>query len=216
MFLSRNSLSDDGSRKIKVTDTYVYSDAKNVYDRPPYVARFEIENTDLPVKQFSFINLHLKPSNVFNESMELRPVVDEIYRKKIDNIVIMGDMNFDCRYMPAYKKEIVRKELSEFQFYINDDVSTTTSSALCALDRILISGDAFKNSVVPNSNGTYLYYEEFGIPLETADLVSDHFPVEIKFSDQGKRATPIPPIVTKEVPLLLGSFNIQSLGIYNI
>ena len=162
----RNSLNENGSRKIRINKTYVYNDTKQIYDRPPYVAQFQIENTGLPVKQFSMINLHLRPENVYNESLELRTVADEIYKQSINNVLIMGDMNFDCRYMPNYKKEIVRKQLSEFQFYINEDASTTTSLAKCALDRILISGDAFKNSVVPNSNGTYHYYTEFNIPLE--------------------------------------------------
>lgn len=111
------------------------------------------------------INIHLKPSNVLNESLALRPVINEIYKTN-KNILIMGDMNFDCKYMSGVKKQTVRNELSEFTFYINDDVSTTTSTSLCALDRILISGDLMKNSVVPNSNQTYLYYKEFDMTLE--------------------------------------------------
>ena len=111
------------------------------------------------------INIHLKPSNVLNESLALRGVVNEIFETN-KNILIMGDMNFDCKYMSGVKKQKVRDEFSEFTFYINDDVSTTTSTSLCALDRILISGDLMKNSVVSNSNQTYLYYKEFNMTLE--------------------------------------------------
>ena len=111
------------------------------------------------------INIHLKPSNVLNESLALRGVVNEIFETN-KNILIMGDMNFDCKYMSGVKKQKVRDEFPEFTFYINDDVSTTTSTSLCALDRILISGDLMKNSVVSNSNQTYLYYKEFNMTLE--------------------------------------------------
>lgn len=210
-FLYRNSITDNGSRKIKLRNTYVFDDKEEIYDRSPYVGQFNIENTDLPVKDFSMINLHLKPWNVLNESLALRKVVDEINLYN-DNIIIMGDMNFDCRYIAGYKKEIVRKELSEFQFYINDDVSTTTSSALCALDRILISGSAFKNSVVEGSNSTYLYYKEFGMTLDQADDVSDHFPVEIRFDNIKPVTEYVRVFDNKEKPLKIGSFNIQSLG----
>lgn len=204
---------NDGSTRIKLINDYVYNDIEGIYDRLPYVAHFQIENTEFPVKSFSMINLHLKPSNVLNESLALRPVINDIKDKYNENIIIMGDMNFDCRYMSSAKKQMVRDELSEFTFYINDDVSTTTSSALCALDRILISGETFKTSVVQESNSTYLYYKEFDMTLEEADKISDHFPVEIKFNKPVERVvTTKKPYDNKEPSLVIGSFNIQSLG----
>ncbi len=112
------------------------------------------------------INLHLRPDNVLNESLALRGAIREINYKYNDNILIMGDMNFDCKYMSGVKREKVRQELAEFTFYINDDISTTTSDAFCALDRILISGVNFKNSVLSGSNSTYLYYPQMNLTLQ--------------------------------------------------
>ncbi len=111
------------------------------------------------------INLHLKPANVLAESLELRNVIDEILVRS-KNVLVMGDMNFDCRYMSSAKKEVVRLALSEFDWYINDDVSTTTSAANCALDRILMTGDLLKEAVIQGSNQTYLYFKEFNMTKE--------------------------------------------------
>ncbi len=166
-YLYRNSLKDnDGSRKILVENDYVYNDLKNVYDRPPYVAHFSLINSELTVTELTMINLHLTTTSVYNESLALREVVDEIKFDYNENIIIMGDLNFDCRYISGARRELVRQKLAEFTFYISDDVSTTTSNALCALDRILISGDSLKNSVIKGSNSTYLYYKDFGMTIE--------------------------------------------------
>ncbi len=143
----------------------MYTDANRVYERPPHVAHFHIKNSDLPLSFFSMINLHLKPANVLAESLELRNVIDEILVRS-KNVLVMGDMNFDCRYMSSAKKEVVRLALPEFDWYINDDVSTTTSAANCALDRILMTGDLLKEAVIQGSNQTYLYFKEFNMTLE--------------------------------------------------
>ena len=70
-----------GDRTIKAVYQYVYVDSKSVYDRPPYVVNFNIsyENAEIEASltQFSLVNLHLRPTQVLNESLELRNVVDK-------------------------------------------------------------------------------------------------------------------------------------------
>lgn len=146
---------------------YVYNDIDAKYERPPYVADFEVKNSDLPVDKFTIVNINLKPSNALVENLALKEVVNKIYETN-ENVLIMGNMNFDCKYMSNAKKEMVRIELSEFTFLINDDVATTTStsSSLCAMDRILATGSKLIESVVPESNKTYLYYDEFDMTLD--------------------------------------------------
>jgi hypothetical protein len=141
---------------------YVYDDKKSVYERSPYIAQFQIINSNLPITDFCMINLHLKPANVYNESFELRNVVNQIDHP---HIMIMGDMNFDCRYMSSSKRDEFRKSFPEYTFYINDDQSTTTSVSLCSYDRILINNNGLQNQVVPNSNQTNVYYPRLGLTL---------------------------------------------------
>ena len=100
-----------------------------------------------------------------NESLELKHVVQkykELTNEK--NVAILGDMNFDCSYCSNKNKDLVRKELDEFSWYISDKVPTTISVSSCAYDRILVTGDAFNAAIVKASNKTYRYDYEFEIP----------------------------------------------------
>ena len=143
-----------------MNNAYVFNDTKDSFDRSPYIAEFSLNHTDLPVKDFTIINLTIKPTDALEENLALRDVIESIPNH---NLMIMGDMNFDCNSMSNAKKEKVREELSEFEFFINDDVSTTTNLDECALDRILMSSDVFKNSVLPGSNQSYIYYKNFWV-----------------------------------------------------
>lgn len=95
------------NRKIKAIYEYVYPDTNSIYDRPPYIVNFNItdnlnRNDDTQTishKQFSLINLHLRPTHVLNESLELRNVIDKhrSYFNKTNfenNIIIMVYNNF--------------------------------------------------------------------------------------------------------------------------
>lgn len=179
IILYRNQKVSNGNRAIQVLHQYVFNDADNVYERSPFVGHFKISNTNLPISDFYMINLHLKPTQVYEESFALRKVVTEI---KHPHIVIMGNMNFDCGYMASYKRDAFKEAFPDFTFFINDDESTTTSTTSCAYDRILINNNGLQNQVVPNSNQTNLYYLRLGLTLEEANKISDHFPVEIKFA----------------------------------
>ena len=64
------------------------------------------------------------------------------------------------------KKDIVRKELSEFSWYINDNEATTVSAKPCAYDRILVTGGKFKKAIIKASNKTYRYDKEFKMDID--------------------------------------------------
>jgi hypothetical protein len=144
---------------------YLYDDKDDKFDRPPHVVTFKIENTDLSIDEFSLCNIHLKTTDVLNESLALRDVADKHFARQGQNgnLAILGDMNFDEPYIFNKNRNSVRDVLSEFQWFINDDVSTTTSAKLSALDRILIAGPQFINAVIPETNNTWRYDLEFGI-----------------------------------------------------
>lgn len=57
--------------------------------------------------------------------------------------------------------------------YISDKVETTVSADKCALDRIIIAGDAFKKAVIEKTNQTYYYNLEFGLSLNEVYKLPD-------------------------------------------
>lgn len=165
-----------------------------IYDRPPYIVKFQVSNYSLSLDTFSLVNVHLRPTAVLNESLELRNVVDK-YKNltKETNIAILGDLNFDCSYCSNKNKDIVRSELYDFSWYISDKVATTISTTSCAYDRILVTGDKFNSAIVQFSNKTYRYDAEFQIPPEEVNkiqflerilkefLKANHFYIFLKF-----------------------------------
>ncbi len=175
--------------KLNLTQFYVYNDISKVYSRKPFIAHFKLEDSsndsqnDLqndPQNKIDFwmVNLHLRPKPklaLSNELAELRKVVDEIKYKNIDpNIVIMGDMNFDCAYANETQRTKIKSVLSDFTFYIDDGVATTISNKLsCAYDRILINnGSGLSKMVVPSSHGPYYYNNSL---IDIQDKVSLKF-----------------------------------------
>ena len=159
---------------------YVYDDIDFVYERSPYIAKFSLRNSSFPFADFDMINLHLKPASVLNESMQLRDVINKIYTTdQTENIIIMGDMNFDCGYISTKNRLMVQSVLFEFDSFIADKVPTTIAAELCALDRIFIAGNQLKDFIVPASNKTFIYYEQFNKTLTEVELKC--FILKIKF-----------------------------------
>lgn len=60
---------------------------------------------------------------------------------------------------------------------INNQVKTNTRQT-CTYDRILINGEKFVNAIVPRSNTTVDFSKVFGMTLEDALRISDHFPIK--------------------------------------
>jgi endonuclease/exonuclease/phosphatase family metal-dependent hydrolase len=93
-------------------------------------------------------------------------------------ILIVGDFNADCSYISNKRQQLLRTiDYVDFTWIINNQVKTNTRQT-CTYDRILINGDNFVNAIVPNSNTTVNYQENFGMTLEEALDVSDHIPVK--------------------------------------
>jgi deoxyribonuclease-1/deoxyribonuclease-1-like protein len=100
MKIKKRIVEENNKRKITVTNDYVYNDVLGVYERPPYVAKFQISESTVSIRDFYVLNVHLRPQNVFLESLDLRNVVDEILLEDSNhNIAVLGDFNFDCDYI---------------------------------------------------------------------------------------------------------------------
>ncbi|CAF2515826.1 unnamed protein product [Rotaria sp. Silwood2] len=60
---------------------------------------------------------------------------------------------------------------------INNEVKTNTRQT-CTYDRILINCDKFVRAIVQGSNTTVNIQQRFGMTLDQALDISDHFPVK--------------------------------------
>lgn len=170
----------DGAKK---TDTF---------EREPYVLLFSSKTTVL--KEFALAGVHIAPEDAVDEIKALKEVFIDIQRKMgTTDIMIMGDLNADCSYVPRYKwKEIALKADPSYYWLIDDGVDTTVSKTDCAYDRFIGKGSGFKDNggVVPGSAKVFNYMEEYKLSLDQALLISDHFPIEFKLKDKGAVSSP--------------------------
>ncbi|CAF5192894.1 unnamed protein product, partial [Rotaria magnacalcarata] len=93
-------------------------------------------------------------------------------------ILIVGDCNSDCSYISLTRQQSLRSiNYADFVWMINNQVKTNTRQT-CTYDRILINGDKFVGAIVPGSNTTVNFQQDFDLTLNEALDVSDHFPVK--------------------------------------
>jgi len=92
-------------------------------------------------RQLVLIGVHIKPDKAVEEMEALVDVHAAVKRHwRTDDILIMGDLNADCRY--ASKKDLGGLKLRtdrRFSWLIDDDVDTTTGKSDCAYDRCVRS-----------------------------------------------------------------------------
>jgi len=121
-------------------------------------------------------------STSFNDALEQNVVdatVDNKPSLKTNHpILIVGDFNADCSYI-SLRRQLMLRTISyvDFTWMINNQVKTNTRQT-CTYDRIFINGDKFVNAIVPNSNTTVNYQEQFGMTLDEALGISDHVPIK--------------------------------------
>jgi len=220
-----------------VAETWLYSDAQDVYSRDPFIARFLVNSEALD--QFVVVGLHTAPDETPRELMELDQVAAEIRdRKSCANIIMMGDFNADCGYANRKELKAIRDEIPRFKWLISDDEDTTVSRTVCAYDRIIVSGEALKRASPPEFGGSVFRFDKvinFASSQVTPKQISDHYPVEVDLNLRKQLPTqPPPPIIcsTEEerarqrskmldncgampavTSLLVGAFNIQRFGV---
>ncbi|KAI1900003.1 hypothetical protein AGOR_G00067740 [Albula goreensis] len=178
MFLYRDDLVD-------LVGSYQYEDDqvgdKDVFAREPYILRFACLDTVL--KDLVLIPVHTKPEDSEKELDELYDVFLTVKKKwKTDNIMILGDFNADGAYVSNRKMKGIRiRSDKNFHWLIGDDEDTTTNTGNeHTYDRIVVYGDDMVEAVVPNSAKPFNFQEVFGLTMEVALSVSDHYPVEVE------------------------------------
>ncbi|KAF7644558.1 hypothetical protein LDENG_00219870 [Lucifuga dentata] len=178
MFLYRDDLVD-------LVGSYQFDDqvteGGDVFAREPYILRFKCLNTVL--KDLVMIPVHTKPEDSDKELDELYDVFQHIKKKwRTDNVMILGDFNADGAYVTKSDMKSIRiRSDKNFHWLIGDDVDTTASTRNNhTYDRIVIYGDDMLQAIVPNSAKPFNFQVAYGLTIEQALKVSDHYPVEVK------------------------------------
>jgi len=93
-------------------------------------------------------------------------------------IIIAGDFNADCAYISPKRQKLLQTiNYVDFHWVISNQVKTNTRQT-CTYDRFIVNGDNFVNAIVPNSNTTVNFQEQFAMTLDEALDISDHVPIK--------------------------------------
>ncbi|KAI5932479.1 Deoxyribonuclease-1 [Manis javanica] len=170
--------------QVSVPDSYQYDDGcepcgNDTFSREPAVIRVHSPLTE--VRDFAIVPLHAAPSDAVAEIDALYDVyLDVQQRWGLEDIMLMGDFNAGCSYVSPSSWPSIRLRTSPaFQWLIPDTADTTVTSTHCAYDRIVVAGTLLQRAVVPGSAAPFDFQAAFGLSNETAQAVSDHYPVEV-------------------------------------
>ncbi|XP_036870301.1 deoxyribonuclease-1 isoform X6 [Manis javanica] len=171
--------------QVSVPDSYQYDDGcepcgNDTFSREPAVIRVHSPLTE--VRDFAIVPLHAAPSDAVAEIDALYDVyLDVQQRWGLEDIMLMGDFNAGCSYVSPSSWPSIRLRTSPaFQWLIPDTADTTVTSTHCAYDRIVVAGTLLQRAVVPGSAAPFDFQAAFGLSNETAQAVSDHYPVEVR------------------------------------
>jgi len=89
------------------------------------------------VDELVLIGVHTDPDTAVDEMQALVDVHAAVSRRwNTDDVLIMGDLNADCRYASGRaRRRLTLTTDSRFTWLIDDDVDTTTTSTDCTYDR---------------------------------------------------------------------------------
>ncbi|XP_075250980.1 deoxyribonuclease-1-like isoform X2 [Convolutriloba macropyga] len=170
------------SNKLKLDTSYVYPDPTDIFERPPYIAKFSVIGTNFA---FAMIGIHAKASSkmTFDEIQALYDVAENVkVDLNLNDIVIIGDLNADCSYLSNSKKSKLNlvKDTSYHWAIGNNEDTTVKESTNCAYDRIIYTGDTLKQGF--ERYGVVNLEVEYNIGEKQAGKISDHYPVYAVFN----------------------------------
>ncbi|CAH1271235.1 DNASE1 [Branchiostoma lanceolatum] len=155
------------SSGLSVSDAYLYDDGdessgNDTFAREPYVIRFNSSQT--VVQDFVLIPCHTAPHEAVQEIDHLFDVYqDAVARWGVDDVMVLGDLNADCRYVTSGEWDQIRLWTDpRFTWLIGSDATTD-----CAYDRFVVAGDDFVNGINASSVSVFNYKDAFNI---TQDL----------------------------------------------
>jgi endonuclease/exonuclease/phosphatase family metal-dependent hydrolase len=173
--VDREYVYDDGDENLNSDGVTV-----DTFEREPYIVSFTSTSTKL--KRFVLAGLHISPSEAVKELQALEKVFDDIKTYlNVEDIMIMGDFNADCSYVPNYKWETIPiKTYPSYTWWIGDESDTTVANTNCAYDRFISVGSGFETGVVNGSAKVFKFDTEFQLNQSFSLDVSDHYPIEFE------------------------------------
>lgn len=155
---------------------YVYSDIDDIFLREPYVAEFKANNSNF---DFVLITIHTDPDTATQEINGLPAVVFDAKKRFTGegDFIIMGDLNADCSSFKENGQSTLRA--SEYYWIIDNSVDTTTRSADCTYDRIIITEPATTD--LADESGIFYFDRAYYLNHNSTIAVSDHYPVFAAF-----------------------------------
>ncbi|KAK2509288.1 hypothetical protein MC885_014103 [Smutsia gigantea] len=171
--------------QVSVPDSYQYDDGcepcgNDTFSREPAVIRVLSPLTE--VREFAIVPLHAAPSDAVAEIDALYDVYLDVRQKwGLEDVMLMGDFNAGCSYVsPSSWPSIRLRTDPAFQWLIPDTADTTVTSTHCAYDRIVVAGTLLQHAVMPGSAAPFDFQAAFGLSNQTAQAISDHYPVEVR------------------------------------
>ncbi|XP_075939203.1 deoxyribonuclease-1-like [Anarhichas minor] len=174
------------ARIVSVVRYYTYDDipygSYSRFSRPPFIVEF---STHTAVGKFVLIPQHTSPSDAVLQIDALYDVVAYVRNYwNTNNIVLLGDFNAGDNYVSSPRWKWIRLSADPwFHWLITNDQDTTVprqGKTGFPYDRIVVTDDMMKNGVMPGSAKVYNFMSAFGLTLDEALAVSDHFPVEVR------------------------------------
>lgn len=91
----------------------------------------------LDVSDFAMAAIHTSPSEAVSEIDRLVDVYDDIAQRwSLNDVIILGDFNAGCSYVPKSAWEKIRLATDRrFYWLFSDDVDTTVANSDCPYDR---------------------------------------------------------------------------------
>ncbi|XP_046566005.1 deoxyribonuclease-1-like [Haliotis rubra] len=169
------------SDRVNVVASHLFTESGgDVFEREPFCLLLNIPGQAGPWR-LALIGLHAKPTNAVEELQHLFHQVEAEVKLtwNTQNLLYLGDMNADCRYLPVSHQMVTGMFQHPGYFsLIGSDADTTTGRSNCAYDRIVATGNDLISAV--QSSRVYPYDLELGLDPTLTSRVSDHYPVEVE------------------------------------
>jgi endonuclease/exonuclease/phosphatase family metal-dependent hydrolase len=157
------------------SESYVFDDVSDGFEREPFVARFRAGDFD-----FIAVNVHIKPDDAPAEIALMEAVVEQAVHKYEDDqdVIVFGDFNADGSY---FSEEILDgfRNPKIYTWLIPDYFDTTVGGSSNTYDRIIIVSEHTYEDAA-DTIGVFRFDEVFGLSVEQSEEVSDHFPVWVE------------------------------------
>jgi endonuclease/exonuclease/phosphatase family metal-dependent hydrolase len=163
---------------------YTVPDPQDQFQRPPMVAQFRVRGPD-PRQAFTFslVDIHTEPDEALAECNALATVYQNVQRDGSgeDDIILLGDLNSDEYHLGRLG------QLPSIHHVVTGVTTNTRRSQM--YDNILF--DSRSTVEWTGRWGVFDLMAEYGLNLQEALEVSDHFPVWTQFSAYEGQSGPL-------------------------